>query len=1481
MHCAALSPEAEKKGKNDIRAKIVLVTTNTEDLHSWAFSCNPTSIMRRFDLVVDVKLKDECTSPSGGILQKFADQSHPDIWDLTLSEIKIIRMGHLADKWVCNPIVTNASIVELVNHLHDTSPNHFKTQQKLVDNSCELHKKEHCKRHSRFTIPCPACASGVCEDDFEPLNEKRAFITFHNLDDQKETEEKPKPLGAEKAKVPIRTIADSLLAEHDGPLLYEDADDYHDTLEIPELEGTKDCSFAKRIGIIRNASFERLNLISKGIRDASKDPTVRLIGGIAAVGLAGYAFVQVTKDPRMDNEGAMISQINKLARSPRQIVERDDAYQKIYSNLKDFPKASVSTTINDLEAKIDRNLHVATVHEVNPLTGEEYVASEWCNTFPLSGCEWVFPGHQFDHTRTYKVKFRSHPGLGIKRFDVLVDQSNTRPIPGTDGCIVHAPRGGDVANFEKYMPDSVDTELLTEGTDIKIYHLHRHCVEDPTQYVRPSDTAIRSKITKVGLVDIPEVGEYMSISYKAPTYKGLCGALIFTNCRNPVLIGMHAAGNGSDGAGILLAKDLCGATKADRLQVAESAPMRTQIYGVDTSTSEDVHSFNAVHYLSNDNNFEAIGQQQMANATFKSDIIDSPVKEKLEKEFDLPELFGAPRKKGVRPSRWQHMEAATKPREHLNPSILKLAAADQRKKISDALLSNENFREFVHPLSEADAMSGVPGVKGYDPLNPVTSMSHPMHGPKHKYFVQNDLREKALFESLGITSKQYITKVVEEDGTVTHHYEIRFDPEKADVYAEDERNVVVSVDGVRMNLTFRTNLKDEAIKIEKVEAGVIRVFAGAPVSMVVISRMLTLALVNAMTYFPEEFESAVGVNASGKDWEHIHGILNKNPDRIGEGDFSKYDQNIRPEESYEAFDMLRYILKECGFTDDLIKVFDGFATECMFPIYESDGFVYKAFGTNPSGHPLTVIINGLINSLYMRYAYYALHQKQIWRDALASAGPESGHVLTNPQYKLSFGDIPMFHEVIALITYGDDNLFSVDPSEELFNQTSVGTELGLVGIKYTDGSKQIATVPFIHLDDAAFLKRRFFFHPLLQARVGNLDLKSIYKSLLFCKRLKGSDTRFQAQIIGGNFSQAMAELFLHGEDVYDEHLRKFKRVLEGERDADGQLITDWFNPPTKEELIARFNATTCAYDKAKEAIMPKGLGKESGRMETVPEMVRTVRGIDTVKVIKSLVDREIWIDREHQRQAVQFALFNPDFDLDFRLEQFFITLNEEPNEMTPWYITPRSESYQNYVCSVAHKFYRESGQVPRLEVRNGFLEVPPILYVKDAYFRNWCSNHGHFTHMTEDVRQSSFFDHTIQMAAVNIRVRRAQLGTISSAIRRLWESVNSPCLTPVSDWKVRSIMRKLLRQTEELNKIFLPEISDEIMSFLDGPSQKFFHNDNVYMGHSTFCSRPDLLVRYARDWEARQAPHMEYNRGIIDLQMFEINDPDVVMGELD
>ena len=103
------------------------------------------------------------------------------------------------------------------------------------------------------------------------------------------------------------------------------------------------------------------------------------------------------------------------------------------------------------------------------------------------------------------------------------------------------------------------------------------------------------------------------------------------------------------------------------------------------------------------------------------------------------------------------------------------------------------------------------------------------------------------------------------------------------------------------------------------------------------------------------------------------------------------------------------------------------------------------FGTNPSGHPLTVIINCIVNSLYMRYAYSKL----------------------NPDGEMCSD----FQNKVHLLTYGDDNILNVCPTIPWFNHTSIQAAIAKIGVEYTMADKEAESLPYIHINECSFLKR--------------------------------------------------------------------------------------------------------------------------------------------------------------------------------------------------------------------------------------------------------------------------------------------------------------------------------------------------------------------------------------------------------------------------
>ncbi len=151
------------------------------------------------------------------------------------------------------------------------------------------------------------------------------------------------------------------------------------------------------------------------------------------------------------------------------------------------------------------------------------------------------------------------------------------------------------------------------------------------------------------------------------------------------------------------------------------------------------------------------------------------------------------------------------------------------------------------------------------------------------------------------------------------------------------------------------------------------------------------------------------------------------PDRFIAGDYSKFDKRMIADFVLAAWEVILMILEAAGWSIEELCVVAGIAYDCSFPLTNIIGDLVEFFGTNPSGHPLTVIINSIVNALYMRYAFTVLHPNGTTED---------------------------FKKFVRLITYGDDNAGAVSKEAPWFNHTAVQEVLAAIGVTYTMADKQ-------------------------------------------------------------------------------------------------------------------------------------------------------------------------------------------------------------------------------------------------------------------------------------------------------------------------------------------------------------------------------------------------------------------------------------------
>lgn len=258
----------------------------------------------------------------------------------------------------------------------------------------------------------------------------------------------------------------------------------------------------------------------------------------------------------------------------------------------------------------------------------------------------------------------------------------------------------------------------------------------------------------------------------------------------------------------------------------------------------------------------------------------------------------------------------------------------------------------------------------------------------------------------------------------------------------------------------------------------------------------------------------MGCQAQSKEWETIREYLVVfGKDQMVAGDFAKYDKTMPPQLIIKVFDILKALGKMCGYSEEDLLVLDCIAIDVAFPLIDFNGDLVMFHGSNPSGHPLTVIVNSLAGSILMRMAYCIC-------------------VKTAP--------LSSFKNNVSLMTYGDDNVMGICPSiSDEYNHTTIQQALDKFGIVYTMAEKERASVPLINIDDVSFLKRKWVWSDELGHYVCPLENDSIDKMLLI--GVKSKSISPEAQSVEA-MKSALGEYFWYGREIYENKLELLKKI---------------------------------------------------------------------------------------------------------------------------------------------------------------------------------------------------------------------------------------------------------------------------------------------------------------------------------------------------
>lgn len=281
-------------------------------------------------------------------------------------------------------------------------------------------------------------------------------------------------------------------------------------------------------------------------------------------------------------------------------------------------------------------------------------------------------------------------------------------------------------------------------------------------------------------------------------------------------------------------------------------------------------------------------------------------------------------------------------------------------------------------------------------------------------------------------------------------------------------------------------------------------------------------------------ECFVGIVAPSKEWGHLKNHLSKNGRYTNFvcGDFSGYDTQLPKALLDKACWILLEIAKRGGMSYSDREFLRGALSSVVSPTLFWQGHVLRMANGQPSGQPLTVEVNSIVNSLLMRMTYYTIMDEHY--PHLSSSS---------------------FRDYVSLATYGDDNALGVDSSIPKYNHTNIQEVFARWGISYTMADKEADSVPYQSIEEISFLKRVFMEHPEL-GLVGPIEKESITKCFYYWVRPVNTPLTFPQQF--GEFIKSQArEAALWGQGYYDEFLLGVKLLQEGSLEMGTEFQIKW------------------------------------------------------------------------------------------------------------------------------------------------------------------------------------------------------------------------------------------------------------------------------------------------------------------------------------
>lgn len=1192
----------DDKGKVKMNAKVVIGTTNVKNLNaSYHYSC-PSAVQRRFPYVVTPKVKEEFSIngmlSSQRVKEQGADKtdSYPDFWTWTVEKVvprKVVNSGpHIASaNCTYEVVLDDVSLREFLVWLTSTIKQHIENNKTMASSVSSIKEVKLCE-YCHLPISMCECllphsgeqdcesdsdTSSMSSDDIISKGTLGGYIRYKTVRwAVRKTLDK---LQVQIIKLTLKGLLcvllyfmfDSLLglfgavqialvSDRIWKLLKEF---WHWYVVIPPQQvGNMYKLRAKTFGLascIDDVNFWK-NLGSKGAKFIARP---KLLGTI----IITMAFVKI------------VSRLyNQFMKPEKRVIDDDflwdsqtgECYRKagkkscLQIPVKEVTKAFVnksSTSLNGHATSVVKDNYVlpATIAPIEtdydphtasaPVPLKDEVANVWykeefqLSTLDVGTKTLSYKGlsdDQFINILSRNIIrlnfiYKNDDGVLKKKTTVALCITsniyllNAHAVPDKDSFVVEQISQNIVPGVTENYKSVMGKDLFTFlGNDLSVVQftglplrksIMQLIAKQSTRLVSNGFYVSRDIAGKVEKICVNKIYfqsklhslvldthiDSWSCTTDRPTQVGDCGSpLIAQSEYGPVLVGIHYLGSGSSAKAICLHyESLEKVLTLFKYKPQAGEPM------LSSSSAEailsELHYKSEVRYMETGlcrvygsfKGHRASGRSRVGPTLLQNDMVKSGIVVK----------HGAPHLSGYKP--WRNaLLPIIQDRPQFNISIMHKAFAGLEHDIISKL--TPEMLEMVQPYDWDTVVNGADGVAFVDKINRNTSAGHPWNKSK-RHFMTFKTTDGVVTERIEFTT-EIMDRVYERDS----------------LYRKGFRTCPIST----------CTLKDEALKFEKINAFLSRLFEGSPVDFTIVSRKYYMSLVRLIQNYKHIFECCVGVVAQSVEWELILYDMRKIGTNFDNGDFKNFDKKHLAEIMILAIMLLVKIAELSGnyeYEDLLAMVTIGYDIAFMFVNF--NGTLLEFLGSLPSGCIITVILNCLINSGMMRYVYIVLNPSK---------------------------ECDTFQENVCLRTYGDDNVFSVSDKTPWYNHVNISRVYADVGIVYTMADKTAEITPYVPESSLSFLKRSWRFDEDIGHYVAPLEESSIHKSLTVWNRSKTISPEAQMIAI---VESAVNEYFWYGKKVFIEK-REWLRDLV--RTNNLMLWVEETTFPSWEELVNRF-----------------------------------------------------------------------------------------------------------------------------------------------------------------------------------------------------------------------------------------------------------------------------------------------------------------------